>query len=41
MLKPSSYTNLLQSLGENRKLLALNLSWNTIVEKTETILLEN
>ena len=32
MLKPSSYTNLLKSLGENRLLLSLNLSWNALVE---------
>ena len=35
LLKPQSYINLINSLGENRQLLSLNLSWNTIVESRE------
>lgn len=35
MLKPQSYNYLISSLGENRTLLTLNLSWNRIVDSTE------
>ena len=40
ILKPESYNTLIQSIGENRTLLTLNLSWNRIVESTETIIEE-
>ena len=35
LLKPQSYINLINSLGENRMLLSLNLSFNSIFESKE------
>lgn len=40
MLKPQSYNYLIRSLGENRTLLTLNLSWNRIVDSTEIAVAE-
>ena len=37
LLKPQSYINLIRSLGENRMLLSLNLSWNSIVDGKELV----
>ena len=34
-LKPKSYNTLLASLGANKTLLSLNLSWNRICDTTE------
>jgi len=38
VLKPQSYNTLLAGLGSNKTLLTLNLSWNRIVDTTETII---
>lgn len=37
VLKPQSYNILIASLASNKYLLSLNLSWNRIVDSTETI----
>ena len=36
-LKPQSYNTLIASLGKNKTLLTLNLSWNRIVDSIETL----
>ena len=38
VLKPQSYNTLLAGLSTNKTLLTLNLSWNRIVDSTETVL---
>ena len=38
ILRPESYNTLFASLGDNRTLLTLNLSWNRIVDSNETII---
>ena len=40
ILKPECYNALMSSIGENKSLLTLNLSWNRIVDSTETIIEE-
>lgn len=37
ILKPQSYPTLINSLGLNRTLLTLNLSWNKLVDDLEII----
>ena len=38
VLKPQSYNTLIESLGSNKTLVSLNLSWNRIVDSKETII---
>ena len=38
VLKPQSYNTLIESLGSNKTLVSLNLSWNRIVDQKETII---